>query len=304
MRIGIIGLGIHGSRYLNHILNDVEGIEVPAVSRRSMEEARHILNRFNRDIKFLNNYRDLLKEDLESVIITTPTGTHAEIAIEAMNKGLHVLVEKPMASSVEDCQRMIDSSKENDVILMISQTLRYNPTIVRIKQMVIDIDIEKILMEQHLEPPNREWLFNKKLAGGGVLLNTGVHIFDTIRFITNEEIIPIDCTIKKIRNPNLEDLAFGTFSLSDGGEGSFSTSRYHTSRRREISINKDNILADAMREMILKPEMKTVKGEKRTIIPLLEDFRDSIKNNKKITITGEDGMAAVKACENFYGVRT
>ena len=260
--------------------------------------------------RVFNDHKDMVRSDLDAVIIATPTGTHFEIAMDAIEAGKHVLVEKPMAVNSEQCRKMIDSSRKNSVKLMVAQTLRYNPTIIKLKQMMKDHGpIKSISMEQHLEPPDREWLYNKDMAGGGVLLNTGVHIFDTIRSLTDSNIVPRSCKIDNILNKHLDDVAFGSFVLSNGIEGTFSTSRYHQARRREITLKfkECEIFADAMRDFIILKEKNDINfvkvtGEKRAIVPLLEDLRDSILKNRPPSISGKEGLEAVKTCNEFYNL--
>ncbi|MFO8051960.1 MAG: Gfo/Idh/MocA family oxidoreductase [Thermoplasmatota archaeon] len=302
--IGFIGLGKHGKRYLNHILNeDVSGINVGAVSKRTPFH-----DHLGHGIRTHVDDNDSIFDDgsIDAIIVLTPTGTHSDLAIEAMENGKHVLVEKPMASTASDCRDMIDTANKNNVKLMVSQTLRYNPTVLRMKEIWKDLDdAKKISMEQHLEPPDRDWLYDPDLAGGGVLLNTGVHVFDTIRFITGSSINMKDSFISHIRNKKLDDLAFGHFKLDNQIKGSFSLARYHDARRREITVHTDKrkIFADAMREYILdNMEYSKAKGEKRTIIPLLEDFRNCILNDSDAPISGYEGMEAVKVCEMAYGI--
>ena len=307
MRFGIVGIGKHGSRYLRHLNSDIEDARIISVSRRDKEEAEGGLKRNEIDAEVFTDYRDLCRSEVDSVTIATPTGTHKDIALEAIGNGKNVLVEKPLAGSVRDCQEIIDYAAENRVQLMVSQTLRYNPTVLEIKKLTEQMGgIRKINMQQHLEPPDRGWLYDPDLACGGVLLNTGVHIFDTIRFVTGEEIIPRECTVRNILNGKLEDLAFGYFDLGSGGSGGFSTSRYFEGRSRTIEVEcpHGRIVADAMREVITITKNGDQKayypsGERRTLIPLIRDFMESVENGIPPPITGEDGSRAVECSVIF-----
>ena len=207
LKVGVIGTGKHGNRYINHIQNDIKNMKLHSICSRRGKSS-------DGPFKVFNDHKDMIRSDLNVVIIATPTGTHFEIAMDAMEAGKHLLVEKPMAVNSDQCRKMIDSSRTNNVKLMVAQTLRYNPTIIKLKQMMRDHGpIESISMEQHLEPPDREWLYDKDMAGGGVLLNTGVHIFDTIRFLTDSDIIPRSCKIGNMLNKHLDDIAIGSFIL-------------------------------------------------------------------------------------------
>jgi len=235
VKIGLIGVGRHGLRYANHLVNDVPEAEFISASGRMNKQFEGWMERYPGTVEFFSDHLDLLNSDIDAVIIVTPTGTHENYAMDALDRGKHVLVEKPMAGSKEECVRMIDRADAAGSKLMVSQTLRYNPTIIRMREIFRDMgDISEIIIEQHLEPPDRKWLFDRSIARGGVLLNTGVHLFDTLRFITGLEVRPITCSTFRIKNPNLEDLAFGTASLGDTIDVRFSVSRFFGSRGRTI----------------------------------------------------------------------
>lgn len=308
MRFGIVGIGKHGKRYVNHIRNDVEDAFISSVCQRDGKRAKRYLEGLGIKADVHTDYKKMCASDIDSVIIATPTSTHPQIALEALRNGKHLLLEKPMAGSVEECERITETVDEYNCKLMVSQTLRYNPTVMEVKKLAKEMGgVESITMEQHLEPPDRKWLYNPDLASGGVLLNTGVHIFDTIRYISESDIKPLECTTKNILNPNLEDLAFGYFDLGSGGSGGFSTSRYFRGRSRIIKLDctGGSIAADAMNDIIKinnvgKTNIFRPTGEKRTLIPLIKDFMDSIINGKKPPITGKDGMESVRVADGFY----
>lgn len=309
VKIGIIGIGRHGFRYLNHLVNDVSGAELVAVSGRSNPQFEGWMEQNPGRIDFHEDHNEMLKGDLDGVIVVTPTGTHDRFVMDAVERGKHVLVEKPMAGSVEGCRRMIDRSEEIGTKLMVSHTLRYNPTVIRTREIFGELEgVSEIVMEQHLEPPDRKWLFDRSRACGGVLLNTGVHIFDTLRFITGFEIEPVSCSIFNIENPHLEDLAYGRLTMGGYINGGFSISRYFPSRGRTIRIRSESgiVTADTMNHMIIghDPEggVEMVKGEKRALIPLLEDFINVIKYDLPPSIDGKAGMKAVEAAERCYEI--
>jgi predicted dehydrogenase len=115
---------------------------------------------------------------------------HAEYTIRAANAGKHVLCEKPMATTVKDCQAMIDACKAADRKLMIAYRCQYEPTNLRAIQMIRDGTLGTI---QAIESANGfveklgEWRLDKKMSGGGPLMDVGIYSLNACRYLTGEE---------------------------------------------------------------------------------------------------------------------
>ncbi|MGA1821197.1 MAG: Gfo/Idh/MocA family protein [Thermoplasmatota archaeon] len=309
MRFGIIGIGRHGLRYAKHLVNDVSSGELVSVSGRMNRDFSGWIEGDGAAVNFFSDHIEMLEGDIDSVVVVTPTGTHHGYVLDALERGKHVLVEKPMAGSTSECMEMMDRAEESGKKLMVSHTLRYNKTVDRLRQIYSGLgDVREIQMEQHLEPPDRKWLFDRSMARGGVLLNTGVHIFDSLRFITGSEIEPLSCSVFNIENPHLEDLAYGKLLIGGSVDGSFCVSRFFRSRGRVIRIRSDSceIFGDAMNHMIIgsgdQGGIERVEGEKRALIPLLEDFINVIKYDLSPSIGGDAGMKAVEAAQRCYEI--
>lgn len=297
VEIGLIGTGRHGSRYLNHITRDVPGANLQNILTSKPASM------FDIDCEIHSELDPFLKSDIDLVIVVTPTGTHYDLARRSLLAGKHVLVEKPLCGYTDQCQKLISIAKENGVRLGVAQTLRYNPTILRLKEIMKDRRIKSIHMEQTLEPPyDGSWLYDD-IAEGGILLNTGVHIFDTIRFLTGSDIEIVETEIKSFKNPRWEDHASGRFILENDVCGSFLISRIENTRTRMIDVEtpSSRILADGMNEHILdNGEPISIEGEKRTIISILKHIVESFENDEPLPVQAFEGMKAVEACREAY----
>lgn len=307
LRLGIIGMGRHGTRYINHIKNDVDGMELASVCRRSRKQSDEFL-KVNPDIKFYEDYRELLKGDIDAVIIVTPTALHEEMAVASMEADLDVILEKPMAGNIEACENIIKAEKRTGRKLMIAHTLRYCPVWKKMKEMVKEIPFpEWFEMVQYLEPPKTPWLLNEELAQGGCTLNTGVHVFDSFRFIFDAPIKRVECTIERSLNPIWEDFAYGNVVLSGGVEGSFKIARDSNYRARTMRIDYEGglLYGDSLETKLTRIENGVEKniyvgGGVNTIVPLLKDFLTCIKHNKDPPIMSMDGLEAVKVARACY----
>ncbi|MDQ2947069.1 MAG: Gfo/Idh/MocA family oxidoreductase [Acidobacteriota bacterium] len=145
------------------------------------------------DYKNYDDIRD--NKDIDAVYIALPNSMHAEYTIRAANAGKHVLSEKPMATSVRDGQSMIDACKAADKKLMIAYRCQYEPTNLHAIKLIRDGKLGKI---QAIESANGfnihpgEWRLNKKLAGGGPLMDVGVYSLNACRYLTGEEPVHLE----------------------------------------------------------------------------------------------------------------
>jgi predicted dehydrogenase len=140
------------------------------------------------------SYEDygLIREnkEIDAVYIALPNSMHAEYTIRAAKAGKHVLCEKPMATSVDDSKAMIEACKTANKKLMIAYRCQYEPTNLRAIQLIRDGSLGTV---QAIESANGfnisagEWRLNRKLAGGGPLMDVGIYSLNACRYLTGEE---------------------------------------------------------------------------------------------------------------------
>ena len=161
------------------------------------------------DPKNIYNYEnfDTIKDNpaIDVVYIVLPNGMHAEYTIRAAKAGKHVLCEKPMANTVEECESMIDACKTANRKLMIGYRLRYEPLTKRAIELSQSEEstgkIKVITAEAgfNIGDPN-QWRLNKKLAGGGSLMDIGIYALNATRYLSGEE--PTEITAMSYATPN------------------------------------------------------------------------------------------------------
>lgn len=125
VRLGVVGTGIWGRMHIRAYMQH-PSTELVAVCDLDEERAQAITEKF--DIpKYYTRIEDMLEEDLDGISVVTPDMFHADIAIKAAEKGVHILVEKPLATTIEECKNMIKVAKTNNVHLMVDWHNRWNP---------------------------------------------------------------------------------------------------------------------------------------------------------------------------------
>ncbi len=132
---------------------------------------------------------------VDAVYIATNNGTHAECSIRAAQSGKHVLCEKPMANSVAECRQMIDACRAHNVRLMIAYRKYFEPASVLLKKLVTSGKLGRLRMMHSAftitlpagKPGNPSWHLDKKLAGGGSLVDVGIYCVNTARWLADRD---------------------------------------------------------------------------------------------------------------------
>ncbi len=303
MRIGIIGTGKHGSRYAGHIINDVEGLELSVISRRSdtgLEQAKEWNCRLHED------WRRLVTDDrVEAVISVVPPALNLDIARACAEVGKPLLLEKPLAASLADAQAIAALAGKGGLRLSVGQTLRYNSVIRCFRRHLSELGpLYTVSVNQRIEPSTLSWHEDPDLAGAGVSYHTAVHVFDALRFITGLEIVRVMAVTTSRHNRVLEDSLLALIEMEQGVQGVVDCSKIGQARSGRFDfvckhgqLTGDQI--DTTCEMIHHTTRTDLEPGPAvgTIVPLLADWRDYLAGHGPNPITGADGLQAVAVCE-------
>ncbi len=180
MNVGVVGVGNMG-RHHARIYYELDNANLVAIADIN-EDVKKIAEKYN--CKFYKNYKEMLeKEDLDAVSVVVPTKLHKEVALDVINAGKHILLEKPIASNVEDARIIIDVAKKNNVKLFIGHIERFNPAVQRLKELIDDGRLGKInsviVRRVGLPPPN--------IKDNNVIVDLAVHDIDVMKYLLNEE---------------------------------------------------------------------------------------------------------------------
>jgi predicted dehydrogenase len=180
LRIGIIGVGgIAQGRHIPAFLQLGDHCELTALSDVNLERAKEAAKEYKIAHVF-EDYRELFSV-VDAVCICTPNKFHAEITIAAFEAGVHVMCEKPMALSQEECERMIDASKKAGKVLAIAYHYRFMKASQAAKKAMEEVGTPLVVRVQALrrrKVPGWGVFTNKDLQGGGSLIDYGCHLLD------------------------------------------------------------------------------------------------------------------------------
>jgi len=337
LNVGVIGLGHMGRLHLMNCLHvdDVKVVAAADPSRKALEKAKLV------GVKNLyTDYHDLLNDspDVDAVVISLPNFLHFDSIRLALEAGLDVFVEKPLANTVEECRRIVRLVEKNGRKFMIGHCMRFIDAIEEMKG-VADKgrigDLEVVTIEQILNGPFAhgavprpvpEWWFDPKKSGGGVLLDLGYHLIDLFRFFVGEDSeILFSCFDHKFNLP-FEDGAIVILCSSDSSvKGIVNVGWYQKSVFPEYNfrailhgnagfMSSDdlvprNVYLHAVKEGT-KNFLRKVVGKK--IKPLsysyyyesyykeLEHFFDCVRNDSDPSVSATDGLKTVELIEEAY----
>lgn len=192
LRLAIIGCGWAGQRHAAACASAdasvVWAIDSDARRAESLADA-------HQGVQTGMNYRAALDDPhVEAVDVCLPHYLHAEVAVAAAQAGKHVLVEKPLASTLEDADRMIAAADEAGVRLMVAESVRFHPHYLMLRDLVrsgaigqpalLQMTRQAYLRESFLR--DRPWFLDARLAGGGIMMSGGVHDFEVMRMVMGE----------------------------------------------------------------------------------------------------------------------
>ncbi|WP_176791370.1 Gfo/Idh/MocA family protein [Thalassobacillus cyri] len=182
LRMGIIGVGgIATQRHIPAYQSLSDQVEVTAIQDVNGKRAKQVAEQF--DIPHVFEDYGMLFEHVDAVTICTPNKFHAEMSIAALEAGVHVICEKPMAMSTEEGKAMVKAAKKNDRLLSIAYHYRYTPEAQLAKTLITNGEIGDPLVTRvqalrRRKVPGWGVFTNKELQGGGSLIDFGCHLLD------------------------------------------------------------------------------------------------------------------------------
>lgn len=185
-KIAILGAGFISDIHLESYHRFIPEAEVVAVYARKAEKAKAFAEKFSIP-NYYDNIDTLLKEsDCEIVDICLPNYLHAEACIKAARAGRHIIIEKPLAVTLEEADEMIAACKEANVKLMYAEELCFAPKYERARHLVKEGAVGEVYMLKQSEKhsgPHTDWFYDINLAGGGVLMDMGCHAMEWFRWM-------------------------------------------------------------------------------------------------------------------------
>lgn len=306
--IGLIGVGRHGVRYANHLIQDVASARLVAIARRNRVEAERQAEKYG--CRAYADFRELIAApDVDAVIAVVPPTLHKEIVHRAAKERKPLLLEKPVAPNLVDGREMLATVRAAGIPVMVAQTLRYNGVVRKLMELIPEIgELHSVRLGQRFEPSRPGWIDDPSVAGGGMLLHTGVHCFDLVRCLTKTEVERVTCEWSRVKVRSTEDNFAAVLRLCDNRTlATIAGSRATASRSGGIELagERGQLIADhvlnwatlvrgtTMQSLDVPPPVPTVRE-------VLLDFVACLHQSVPVSIPLEEGLRAVAVAEACY----
>lgn len=218
IKVGIIGSGF-SAEYHYYAYKLLPNVEIVGIAGSSLEKARSFMKQFDIPGKPYGNYKDLLKMECDAISVCLPNFLHKDVTIDTLNSGSHALVEKPLAKNIKEGKEMLDAEKSSNRKIFYCENTMYAPSFSKVKEIVDEGALGKIYMgrgrEQH-SGPHSEWFYKKDKAGGGALIDLGIHDIACLVWYLGCDVSEVFCQTKT-RIPKREK--FGKCEVEDNAVG-------------------------------------------------------------------------------------
>jgi predicted dehydrogenase len=323
-RVGyaVVGLGRIAEVAVLPAFRHSHGAKLVALVSGDERKAARLAGQFG--AKDYYSYEDfplcLSHPQVDAVFIATANGTHLEFAERAAAAGKHVLCEKPMANSVEDCQRMIEACRANRVRLMIAYRKYLEPASLALKKLVAGGKLGRLKVIHSaftiFLPPGKKvpaWHLDRKVAGGGSLVDVGVYCVNTTRWLTGRE--PVEAaahawTVDPVRFNEVEEnitfrLVFpeGLVMQATASYGAAQASFLHVHGEKGWAALDPAFAYDEERRLFGKIGGKWFEKKFKVMDEFaleLDAFADCIRRKRDPAPDGHEGLRDVVVMQAIY----
>ena len=298
MNVAVVGVG-HLGRHHARILSNMPGVSLTAVVDTNRARAEEIAT--ERRTRAVGDWREILG-GVDAVTIAAPTQAHLEIAQAFLDRGAHVLVEKPMTATTSDADRLIELAKNRRLVLAVGHTERFNPAVQRARTL---LDGPRFI-EVH-----RLGTFPERSLDIDVVFDLMIHDLDVVLSLVGDEVSAIEAVGVPVLTPRV-DIANVRLRFARGCIANLTASRISRERVRKIRFfQRDAYLsldyaaqeAEMWRLVPVAGQAPRIEGGKLEIAreePLkreLEDFVAAIREKREPLVTGAQGRAALSLAE-------
>lgn len=228
LRIGVVSFEhMHAQSYTQELVKYPE-VTLVGIADEDEKRGREMAATFKTN--YYQGYESLLEQQLDGVVICTNNRDHAKVSIAAAKKGIHILVEKPFATTIADAHAMLEAAREANVQIMNAFPMRFNPNVIAAKKKIDAGLIGQVLTItsiNHGKIPGG-WFIDPALSGGGAVMDHTVHLGDLIRWFTGSEIKSVFCESGELlHHKGIDDTGLVMIELDNGVSATIDCSWAH-----------------------------------------------------------------------------
>jgi predicted dehydrogenase len=302
LKVGVAGVGVMGRNHAR-VLSDIREFDLTTIFDMDGLTAQGVADLY--DATGVTTAEAFVAAGLDAAVVSTPNRTHADLTVALLEKGVHVLVEKPIAATVADARRMIDAAKANDRVLMVGQVERFNPAVEAVKRAIADEQVISIQI-------TRVGPFPPRMGEVGVVIDLAVHDIDIIRHLTGSEVAEVQPQLARTRAER-EDTALLQFRMENGVIAHITTNWVTPYKVRTLQVATQGkfVVADLITRQVTEYFGQQPDGSYQTRAvnswpnePLkkeLESFVQAIRTGEAPAVTGEDGLRNLEVALRCLG---
>jgi len=296
MRLGVIGVGHLGQHHVKH-LSTMKGVDSLCIYDTNKRQAEGIAKQFGAQVK---DTLEAMKDACDAVTIAVPTPAHYVVAKYFLSNGVHCLVEKPLTTTVEEAEELIELAQKNRLVLQVGHIERFNPAVVE--------------MTKHVKSPafievSRLGPYDPRVSHVGVVLDLMIHDLDIILSMVKEPVVSLDAVGGKVISDK-EDIVKATLHFKNGCRADLSASRVTLKKYRKIRVfqpdaylsldyadkslkifkRKGTVMKSLLDIAVLRPRLEKYDALQRE----LTHFVQCVETGKEPLVGGEHGRDALE----------
>lgn len=312
LKVAVIGVGSMGQNHAR-VYAELPGIELCGVADFMESTAQVVARRYG--TRAYADHIRLLDEELpDAVSIAVPTVDHLPVALEVIRRGIHLLLEKPIAFSIEEGEQITEAAKQVGVKLMVGHIERFNPAVIELKRRLAAGELGRVFQID----ARRQGPFPARIRDVGVVIDLAVHDLDLMRYITGSEVIRVSAETENRIHSKYEDLLTGLVRLADGTVGTLTINWLTPTKIREMYVTGELGMfhVNYLTQDLYYYENATAKGsdwetmrvlrgvsegsviryviaKKEPLQSELEAFIAAVRGEAPVPVTGLDGLKSL-----------
>ncbi len=318
IKVGFIGTGGISRGHLTR-MNENPSAQVVALCDVDTETMKERSKLLDGSVEFYNDYGSMLEEeDLDAAVICTPHTLHFQQIMDCLDRGIHVLTEKPMVCTVERAEKVIAKAEETGKVLMVRYQRHYNPAFRWAHDYIRDGKFGKMffisanLGQNWARVTHKTWRGRKELSGGGMLMDSGSHIVDVVCWLAQVDPVEVQAMISNefARDEEVDILSSLSIRFANGAIASIAVDgnspKWHESMTISGSVSGGEAMIEFGRASSPEPVLTTAGGEAQKVEKLPEphsaddNFIAVIQGKEVPLSTAHDALKVIKVTEAAY----
>lgn len=312
LTVGILGAGQAGQRHAQAFAR--LGGDVRVVGVADVDEARAQALALACGAQAFSDYRTLLEREPDAVVISLPHHLHREAGLAAAEAGIHILMEKPLAHTLDDARAIVEACRKHRVRLAVGFVHRYRTEFQEARRLIAAGEIGAVTavvdvfgLPGGIHVPS--WVWQRRFSGGGILLYSGIHSVDWQHWLVGSEVAEVFCWMAtRAAGSDVEDGLVGVISFASGTLGALVgnqpgyavaprtrlTEIYGTQGRIRLQVGEHLDLCREDRAYHMNVDRDD------PFVAQIREFVAAVREGRDPWICGEDGLRAQEVCEAMY----